>query len=58
MSADEPIYHPLWGRPALAGMKTALRLANAVPALKRRIALSETRLRDRKRHPALAAVEV
>ncbi|HXM55824.1 MAG TPA: NAD(P)/FAD-dependent oxidoreductase [Candidatus Dormibacteraeota bacterium] len=56
MSSDEPVHHPLWGGPALAGMKTAFRLFNAVPPMKRRMAQSETRLRDRRLHPALAAV--
>ena len=58
MTADAPVHHPVWGGPALAGMKTMLRLANAVPAFKRRMATSETRLRNRRRHPALAAVGV
>jgi hypothetical protein len=33
-----------------------LRVANAVPAMKRRMARSETELRDRRQHPALAAI--
>jgi len=56
MTADQPVHHPIWGGPALAGMKTMLRLAGAVPAVKRRMAESQTRLRNRQRHPALLAV--
>jgi hypothetical protein len=56
MTASAPVHHPLWGGPALAGTKAMLRLANAVPAFKRRMATSQTRLRNRRRHPALAAV--
>jgi 2-polyprenyl-6-methoxyphenol hydroxylase-like FAD-dependent oxidoreductase len=56
MSADQPIHHPLWGGPALAGMKAMFRLVDRVPPMKRRMAEGQTRLRDRRRHPALAAV--
>ena len=56
MTADQPMHHPVWGPLALGGMKTAFRLMNAVPAMRRRLAQSETRLRDRRRHPALALV--
>ena len=56
MTADQPVHHPIWGGPALAGMKTMLRLAGTVPAIKRRMANSQTRLRNRQRHPALLAV--
>jgi 2-polyprenyl-6-methoxyphenol hydroxylase-like FAD-dependent oxidoreductase len=56
MNGDDPIHHPVWGGPTLAGFKTMLRVANAVPAMKRRMARSETELRDRRQHPALAAI--
>jgi 2-polyprenyl-6-methoxyphenol hydroxylase-like FAD-dependent oxidoreductase len=55
MSANEPIYHPIWGAPTLAAMKGFFRFANALPAVRRKMARSETRLRDRKQHPALVA---
>ncbi|MBO0703957.1 MAG: hypothetical protein J2P40_08650 [Candidatus Dormibacteraeota bacterium] len=54
-NAGEPIHHPLWGAPTLAAMRTMFRVVNAVPPMRRRMARSETRLRDRKLHPALAA---
>lgn len=54
MNADEPIHHPVWGAPTLAAMRTMLRVVNAVPPMRRRMASSQTRLRDRKLHPALA----
>jgi 2-polyprenyl-6-methoxyphenol hydroxylase-like FAD-dependent oxidoreductase len=56
MTADAPMHHPVWGAPALAGMKAMFRVMNAVGPMKRRMAESQTRLRDRQRHPALAAV--
>ena len=56
MSADEPIHHPVWGGLTRAGMKTFLRVANALPPLRRKLAQGETRLRNRKQHPALVAV--
>lgn len=55
MSAGEPIHHPLWGPPTLAAMRTLFRVVNAVPPMRHRMARSQTRLRDRKLHPALAA---
>jgi 2-polyprenyl-6-methoxyphenol hydroxylase-like FAD-dependent oxidoreductase len=55
MSADAPIHHPVWGAPTLGAMRTTFRLVNAVPPMRRRMARSETRLRNRKLHPALAA---
>jgi 2-polyprenyl-6-methoxyphenol hydroxylase-like FAD-dependent oxidoreductase len=58
MSADMPIHHPLWGWPVLLGMKAAFRAVNAVGPMKRRMAEGETRLRNRKLHPALAAAGV
>ncbi|MBO0684735.1 MAG: FAD-dependent monooxygenase [Candidatus Dormibacteraeota bacterium] len=56
MTDEGAVHHPLWGGPALAGTKAMLRLVDRVPPMKRRMAESETRLRDRRRHPALAAV--
>jgi hypothetical protein len=58
MSADSPIHHPLWGGPALGGMKAMFRMMNALPPVKRRMAQSQVRLRDRRQHPALVAVGV
>jgi 2-polyprenyl-6-methoxyphenol hydroxylase-like FAD-dependent oxidoreductase len=58
MSADSPIHHPLWGGPALGGMKAMFRVMNALPPIKRRMAQSQVRLRDRRQHPALVAVGV
>jgi hypothetical protein len=56
MSGDAPIHDPRWGGLTLAAMKASFRVMNAVPPLKRRMAMRETRLRDRRRHPALVAV--
>ncbi|WP_338181515.1 hypothetical protein [Candidatus Dormiibacter inghamiae] len=58
MTDDGPIHHPVWGGLTLRGMRGTFRVMNSVPAMRRRLAQSETRLRDRKRHPALAAVGV
>ena len=56
MTADTPIHHPVWGGPTLAATKAMFRVMNVLGPMKRRMAESETRLRDRQRHPALAAV--
>lgn len=56
MSSDDPIHHPVWGGPVSAGFKAMLRVSNVVPAMKRRMAWSETELRDRHRHAGLAAI--
>ncbi len=56
MTDDGPLHHPVWGGLALMGTRGAFRVMNRLPAMRRRMAQSETRLRDRKRHPALAAV--
>ena len=56
MSGDAPIHDPRWGGLTLAAMKASFRMLDAVPPLKRHMATSETRLRNRRRHPALVAV--
>jgi hypothetical protein len=56
MSADAPIHHLLWGPLVLSGMKTAFKIINTLPRVRRKMAESETRLRDRKGHPAPTAV--
>jgi 2-polyprenyl-6-methoxyphenol hydroxylase-like FAD-dependent oxidoreductase len=56
MTADAPIHHPVWGPPALFAMKTMFRVINRLPAFKGKMAQSETRLRNRREHPALVAV--
>jgi 2-polyprenyl-6-methoxyphenol hydroxylase-like FAD-dependent oxidoreductase len=58
MTANGPMHHPLWGAPALGGMKAMFRVMNALPPIKRRMAEGQVRLRDRRQHPALAAVGV
>lgn len=58
MSAEEPIHHPLFGPPVLAGMKAAFKVVDTLPGVRRKMAQSETRLRDRKAHPALVAAGV
>jgi 2-polyprenyl-6-methoxyphenol hydroxylase-like FAD-dependent oxidoreductase len=56
MTADAPVHHPVWGGLAGAGTKAMFWTMNALPPLKRKMAQSEARLRNRKRHPALVAV--
>jgi 2-polyprenyl-6-methoxyphenol hydroxylase-like FAD-dependent oxidoreductase len=58
MTADAAVHHPVFGSLALAAMKGMFRVMNALPPIKRRMAESQTRLRDRRRHPALVAVGV
>jgi len=53
MTADAPVHDPIWGGPALALMKTALRAVNALPPLKRKFAHAQNDLRNRQRHAAL-----
>lgn len=56
MSADMPIHHPVWGGPVRLATKAMFRIMNVIGPMKRKMAESETRLRNRKLHPALAAV--
>lgn len=56
MDGDAPMHKPVLGPVALGGMKTAFRAMNLLPPIKRRMAEGQTRLRNRKRHPALVAV--
>ena len=55
MTADQPLHDRRWGGLTLAAMRGTLRVVNAVGPLKQRMARNETRLRDRRRHPALVA---
>ena len=37
MTSDDPVYKPVIGRLALAGMRTAMRTVNHLPPVKRRM---------------------
>jgi 2-polyprenyl-6-methoxyphenol hydroxylase-like FAD-dependent oxidoreductase len=57
MDADEPIHKAMIGRVLLAVMRTAMRVANRVPALKRKMIEDETRLRRIERSEIRSSVE-
>jgi len=48
MNANDAIHKPIIGRILLAGMRTGMRIVNTFPALKRRMAKAEMRLRTAK----------
>jgi 2-polyprenyl-6-methoxyphenol hydroxylase-like FAD-dependent oxidoreductase len=54
MDGDGLIHRPVVGRVALAAMRTGMRIVNAVPPLKRRMAESQRRFRGGDRDPSLA----
>lgn len=54
MDANDPIHKPVLGRILLAGMRTGLRVVNAVPALKRKMRQKQMRLREIKELGAAA----
>jgi hypothetical protein len=49
MSGNGPMHKPVIGRVVLAGMRTAMRTVDHLPAVKRRMAASENALRGHDR---------
>jgi 2-polyprenyl-6-methoxyphenol hydroxylase-like FAD-dependent oxidoreductase len=54
MDGDGLIHRPVVGRVALAAMRTGMRVVNAVPPLKRRMAEAQRRFRGGDRDPSIA----
>ncbi|WP_279579254.1 FAD-dependent oxidoreductase [Fodinicola feengrottensis] len=46
MTVDQPMFKPVIGPLAMAGMRTSMRVINRVPALKRKVARSYADVRD------------
>ena len=50
MSGNDPIHKPIIGRIVLTAMRTAMRVVNHIPALKRRMERAESEFRGAERN--------